>query len=214
MRLILLGPPGAGKGTQAANISERYNIPHISTGDIFRANIKAGTPLGVKAKSYIDAGQLVPDTLVVEIVADRLTEEDAKNGFLLDGFPRTVNQAEELKSFLASKSISLNRVINIAVDPTVLIERAVGRRICKACGATYHVAFNAPKTEGVCDKCGGELYQRSDDVAETVKNRIEVYQNETSPLISFYRNESLIADIDGLQAIDLVSKAIVEALEV
>ncbi|MCK8061533.1 MULTISPECIES: adenylate kinase [unclassified Fusibacter] len=214
MRLILLGPPGAGKGTQAANISAQYNIPHISTGDIFRANIKAGTPLGVKAKSYIDAGELVPDSLVVEIVADRLSEEDAKKGFLLDGFPRTVNQAEELKDFLNSNSISLDRVINIAVDPAVLIERAVGRRICKACGATYHISFNAPITEGVCDKCGGELYQRSDDVAETVKNRIEVYQNETAPLIAFYRNESLISDIDGLQAIDLVSKAIVKALEV
>jgi len=214
MRLILLGPPGAGKGTQASSICQRYTIPHISTGDIFRKNIKEQTPLGIQAKSYIDSGQLVPDSLVVDIVADRLKEEDCTKGFLLDGFPRTVVQAEALKSILAERAIKMNAVVNIVVDPSVLVERAVGRRICRACGATYHIHFNPSSVEGVCDECGGELYQRSDDVAETVQNRIDVYQNETSPLIDYYSQEQLLVEIDGLQTIDTVFGAIVSALEV
>lgn len=214
MRLILLGPPGAGKGTQASAICQRYQVPHISTGDIFRKNIKEGTPLGLQAKSFIDRGELVPDSLVVDIVADRLLEEDATKGFLLDGFPRTVFQAESLKALLTERGIAMDAVVNIVVDPTVLVERAVGRRICRACGATYHIAFNPSKEEGVCDLCSGELYQRSDDVAETVQNRIDVYQNETAPLIDFYANEGLLVAIDGLQPIDSVFAAIVSALEV
>lgn len=214
MRLILLGPPGAGKGTQASAICQKYGIPHISTGDIFRKNIKEGTPLGVKAKSYIDQGELVPDSLVVDIVADRLTEADAQAGFLLDGFPRTVFQAESLKTLLIERGTLMNAVVNIVVDPSVLVERAVGRRICRSCGATYHIAFNPSKVEAVCDVCGGELYQRSDDVAETVQNRIDIYQNETSPLIDFYKNEGILVSIDGLQAIDQVFSDIVAALEV
>jgi len=212
MRLILLGPPGAGKGTQAASIAEKYNIPHISTGDIFRANIKGGTELGKKAKSYIDNGELVPDEIVVAIVEDRLLQDDSKAGFLLDGFPRTVEQAKALDRALERMNCSLDCVLNIQVDPSVLVERAVGRRICKACGATYHIAFNPTKVEGVCDKCDGELYQRSDDNEETVSNRIQVYVDETSPLINYYTKQEIIANVDGQQDIDKVFVDIISAL--
>lgn len=213
MKLILLGPPGAGKGTQAANIVKEFGIPHISTGDIFRKNIKEGTELGVKAKSFIDSGKLVPDSLVCEIVEDRLSEEDCVKGFLLDGFPRTVFQAESLDKFLQGDNKSLDNVVNIKVDPELLVERAVGRRICKSCGATYHVKYNPSKVEGVCDICEGELYQRSDDVAETVENRIKVYLDETSPLIEYYTNEGILIDIDGQQDIDKVYEDISAALK-
>lgn len=204
MRLILLGPPGAGKGTQAANIIKNYNIPHISTGDIFRKNIKEGTELGLKAKAFMDRGELVPDSLVVEIVEDRLKEADCKEGFLLDGFPRTVVQAEALDKVLTAMELSLDTVVNIKVDPNLLVKRAVGRRICRGCGATYHVEFNPSKAEGVCDVCGGELYQRSDDNEETVANRIKVYTDETSPLIDYYTNKKALINIDGEQDIDKV----------
>lgn len=212
MRLVLLGPPGAGKGTQAAGIVEKYNIPHISTGDIFRKNIKEGTELGKKAKGFMDQGLLVPDELVVEIVKDRLTHEDCQDGFLLDGFPRTVSQADSLNSELESMNIKLDKVINIDVSKEELIKRAVGRRICKECGATYHVDFNPPKKSGVCDVCGGTLYQRDDDNEETVTKRIEVYMDQTKPLIDYYKEKGILVDIDGSQAIDKVFSDIVESL--
>lgn len=212
MRLILLGPPGAGKGTQAANIVDKYNIPHISTGDIFRKNIKEGTELGKKAKEYIDGGQLVPDSLTIALVEDRLKQDDAKDGFLLDGFPRNISQAEALDTVLENMDTKLSSVINISVDPSILVERAVGRRICKNCGATYHVAFNPSKVEGVCDKCSGELYQRSDDNEETVSNRINVYSNETAPLIDYYTDKGVIINVDGQKDINLVFEDIASAL--
>lgn len=212
MRLILLGPPGAGKGTQAANIVDKYNIPHISTGDIFRKNIKEGTELGKKAKEYIDGGQLVPDSLTIALVEDRLKQDDAKDGFLLDGFPRNISQAEALDTVLENMDTKLSSVINISVDPSILVERAVGRRICKNCGATYHIAFNPSKVDGVCDKCSGELYQRSDDNEETVSNRINVYSNETAPLIDYYTDKGVIINVDGQKDINLVFEDIASAL--
>ncbi|WFA07636.1 adenylate kinase [Tissierella sp. Yu-01] len=213
MRLVLLGPPGAGKGTQASAIVKKYNIPHISTGDIFRANIKEGTELGKKAKEYMDKGLLVPDELVVSIVKDRLTKDDCTNGFLLDGFPRTVNQAEALDTELSSMGLKLNKVINIDADSKILIERAIGRRICKECGATYHIKFNPPKVEGKCDKENSPLFQRDDDVEETVATRINVYFEQTQPLIDYYQQKGLILNIDGTKPIDDIFNTIVEALE-
>jgi len=213
MRLILLGPPGAGKGTQAEFIIEKYGIPHISTGDIFRKNIKEGTELGKRAKSFMDKGELVPDSLVVELVEDRLNQEDCTAGFLLDGFPRTEFQAQELDKILSALKIELNAAINISVNPSVLVARAIGRRICKKCGATYHIENNKPQVEGVCDKCGGELYQRADDVEETVKNRISVYTNETMPLIKYYGTQNKLIDIEGEQDIKAVFTDIVNALK-
>ncbi len=212
MRLILLGPPGAGKGTQAVNIVEKYNIPHISTGDIFRKNIKEGTDLGKKAKEYMDKGLLVPDDLVVAIVKDRLTEKDCVEGFLLDGFPRTVVQADSLDDELKGLNYELDRVINIEVSKEELIDRAVGRRVCKDCGATYHIKFNSPKIEGKCDVCGGELIQRKDDTVETVTKRIEVYLEQTQPLINYYEKKGILINIDGKQNIDKVFQDIVIAL--
>jgi adenylate kinase len=212
MRLVLLGPPGAGKGTQASAIVKKYNIPHISTGDIFRANIKEGTDLGKKAKEYMDKGLLVPDELVVSIVKDRLTKDDCANGFLLDGFPRTVNQAEALDAELSSMGLKLDKVINIDADSNTLIERAIGRRICKECGATYHIKFNPPKVEGKCDKDDSPLFQRDDDVEETVRTRINVYFEQTQPLIDYYQEKGLILNIDGTKPIDDIFDTIVEAL--
>lgn len=212
MRLILLGPPGAGKGTQAEKIANEYNIPHISTGDIFRANIKNETKLGLKAKQYIDNGELVPDSVVVAIVEDRIKQDDTRNGFLLDGFPRTENQALALDDVLNEMEISLDAVINIKVDSQILVSRITGRRICKDCGATYHIEFNPPAEEGVCDLCGGELYQRSDDNEDTVQNRIDVYNKQTAPLIEYYSKQDLIKTIDGEQAIDKVFTDIVKKL--
>lgn len=213
MKLVILGPPGAGKGTQAEYIVERYNIPHISTGDIFRENIKNNTELGKEAKSYMDKGLLVPDDLVIAIVEDRLNKADAKEGFLLDGFPRTVAQAVSLDSILDKNNDKLTKVINISVDPEILIERAVGRRVCKTCGMTYHVKFNPPKEEGICDKDGTKLIQRDDDTEETVKTRISVYFDQTAPLIDYYRAQNLLVDIDGAKDIDKVFEDIVNGLE-
>ena len=213
MRLILLGPPGVGKGTQASNIVKKYNIPHISTGDIFRANIKEGTELGITAKGYMDKGLLVPDDLVVSIVKDRLSKDDCKHGFLLDGFPRTVEQAETLDKELIEMGIKLDKVVNIDADKDILIERAIGRRICKECGATYHISNNPPKVEGICDLDGGELYQRADDTVETVTTRIQVYLDQTQPLIDYYRKQGLILDVDGTKPIEEVFNMIVSSVE-
>lgn len=213
MRLVLLGPPGVGKGTQASAIVAKYNIPHISTGDIFRANIKEGTELGKEAKEYMDKGLLVPDQLVVSIVKDRLSKADCEHGFLLDGFPRNENQAEVLEEELLKMGIKLNKVVNIEADKDILIQRAVGRRICKECGTSYHILFNPPKVSGICDLDGADLYQRDDDNEETVATRIEVYLNQTQPLIDFYEKRGLIVNIDGTKPIDETFNAIVEALE-
>jgi adenylate kinase len=191
---------------------ETFNIPHISTGDIFRKNIKEGTELGKKAKEFMDRGELVPDALVVAIVEDRLKASDCKNGFLLDGFPRTVVQAEALDKVLDVMNFKLDYVVNVVVDPKILVERAVGRRICRNCGSTYHVTYNPPIVEGVCDKCSGELYQRSDDNASTVTNRIKVYMDETSPLIEYYRLKNILVNVDGQQDIDKVFADILTAL--
>lgn len=212
MRTILLGPPGAGKGTQAEVIVKEFQIPHISTGDIFRENIKNGTELGKKAQEYMDKGLLVPDELVVAIVEDRLKKEDCKNGFLLDGFPRTLPQAEALDNVLKDMNVTLNKVINIEVAKEKLIQRAVGRRICRQCATAYHVDFNPPEKEGICDKCGGELYQRADDTEETISKRIEVYLKDTKPLIKYYQDQDILVTIDGEKDIKEVSKAVVQTL--
>lgn len=212
MRAILLGPPGAGKGTQADTIVKEFSIPHISTGDIFRKNIKEGTVLGKKAKEYMDQGLLVPDELTVELVKDRLLDEDCKNGFLLDGFPRTIFQADALEEALKDMDQSLDYVVNIEVRKELLIERAVGRRVCKDCGQTYHMTFNRPAVEGVCDNCKGELLQRKDDTEETVSKRINVYQEQTEPLIEYYTNKGIIVNIDGEKPIAEVGKNIVAKL--
>lgn len=197
MRLVILGPPGAGKGTQAASIVEEFDVKHISTGDIFRENIKNETELGTKAKSYMDQGLLVPDELVNEIVVDRIAKDDVKNGFLLDGFPRTVNQAVALDAALENMGTKLDRVINIIVDSELLIERACGRRVCPECGATYHISNNPPASPGICDEDGATLIQRKDDVEETVKTRIQVYEDQTSLLVDYYKAQGLLLDIDG-----------------
>ena len=208
-----MGPPGAGKGTQAADLIERYQIPHISTGDMFRAAIKAGTALGLKAKEYMDAGSLVPDEVTIGIVAERLAEPDCSKGFLLDGFPRTVAQADALDKILTDLQMTLDGVLNIEVDEEKLLERLTGRRICRKCGATYHMVFNPPAVDSICDKCGGELYQRSDDTLETAKNRLQVYNDQTQPLIDYYRVKGLLREINGDQEIAQVLQDIVEALE-
>lgn len=197
MNIVLMGLPGAGKGTQAEKIVEKYGIPHISTGDMFRAAMKEETELGLKAKSFMDKGELVPDEVTIGIVRERLSKEDCHKGFLLDGFPRTVAQADALESILADLGKKIDYVINIQVDKEVLMERLTGRRICKNCGATYHLVFNPPSEEGVCDRCGGELYQREDDNAETVQNRLDVNIKQTQPLLDFYQDKGYLVNIDG-----------------
>jgi adenylate kinase len=216
MRIVLLGPPGAGKGTQAKLICETYNIPHISTGDLFRENMSKDTPLGKKAKDYMAKGLLVPDELVVDMVADRLTQADvaaAGRGFLLDGFPRTVVQAEALEKISAKNDLELDYAVNLEVPLDVLVERISGRRICPICAATYHVKYNQPKVEGVCDLDGASLYQRDDDKVETVQKRIKVYQEQTEPLIAFYKEKKKIIDINGLQNMDDVFDDIKRVLD-
>ncbi|RAS85654.1 adenylate kinase [Priestia endophytica] len=204
MNLVLMGLPGAGKGTQAEQMVEYYNIPHISTGDMFRAAIKEGTDLGVKAKQFMDKGELVPDEVTIGIVRERLAKDDCKEGFLLDGFPRTVAQAEALENILEELKRPLDYVINIDVDQAILMERLTGRRICKNCGATYHLVFNPPSQEGTCDKCGGELYQREDDNPETVSNRLAVNVKQSQPLLDFYNQKGYLRNIKGDQDITKV----------
>ncbi|NLY74231.1 MAG: adenylate kinase [Firmicutes bacterium] len=213
MNLILLGPPGAGKGTQAELIIERYNIPHISTGDIFRAAVKEGAPLGLKAKEYLDSGQLVPDEIVNGIVKERLQQADCGNGFLLDGFPRTIPQADALERCLAELNRKITAVINIEVDFEVLMTRLTGRRVCRNCGALYHIQNKVEKVPGVCDHCGGEIYQREDDFPETVEKRLQVYRNQTEPLIKYYQNKDLLFSFNGEEPILVVFQKICEVLE-
>lgn len=213
MNIILMGLPGAGKGTQADQIVEKYNIPHISTGDMFRAAIQEGTELGIKAKAYMDQGALVPDEVTVGIVRERLSKPDCDKGFLLDGFPRTVPQAEALDELLSDMDRKIEHVLNIEVEHDELVKRLTGRRICKVCGTSYHLQFNPPKVEGKCDKDGGELYQREDDNPETVKNRLEVNMTQTAPLLAFYETKGVLENIDGQQDIDDVFKVLDEILQ-
>ena len=214
MYILLMGPPGAGKGTQAAKLVEEFAIPHISTGDMFRLAVKEGTALGKQAKECMDTGKLVPDSVTIGIVKERLAKADCKVGFILDGFPRTLDQAEALGKILAALNITLTRVINIDVPHAELVTRITGRRICKACGRAFHVEFN-PSTKGeICDVCGGELYQRADDSEATVVNRLKVYDSQTQPLIAYYEQQNLYTEIDGRQHIDQVYKAVVKSLKV
>ena len=208
MNILFMGPPGAGKGTQAERIVNEFGTPHISTGDAFRAAMKQGTPLGLKAKEYVDQGLLVPDDVTIGIVKERLQQEDCQSGFLLDGFPRTISQAEALDEILKSMGKQLEHVINLEVDRGLLLARLTGRRICKSCGSTYHLVFNPPKEQAVCDKCSGELYQRSDDTEEKVGTRLDEYTNKTAPLLEYYRNKGLLRQVDGEQEIDQVTSVI------
>ena len=212
MKIIMLGAPGAGKGTQAKRIAEKYSIPHISTGDIFRANIKNNTELGQKAKTYMDKGELVPDELVVDLIMDRFKQPDAANGYVLDGFPRTIPQAEALDKALSANGEKVDYAINVEVPDENIINRMGGRRACVGCGATYHVQFNAPKVEGICDTCGEKLILRDDDKPETVKNRLSVYHDQTQPLIEYYNKKNVLREVDGTQAMDDVFNAIVKIL--
>ena len=214
MKIIMLGAPGAGKGTQAKKIAEKYSIPHISTGDIFRANIKEGTELGKKAKEYMDKGALVPDELVCDLVVDRISQEDAKNGYVLDGFPRTIPQAEALDAALTKIGEKIDYAIDVDVPDDNIINRMSGRRACVACGGTYHIEFNPTKAEGVCDACGGQLILRDDDQPETVKNRLKVYHEQTQPLIEYYTKKDILKSVDGTQDMSKVFDSIVGILEV
>ena len=212
MKIIMLGAPGAGKGTQAKKIAAKYNIPHISTGDIFRANIKNGTELGKKAKTYMDQGLLVPDELVVDLVVDRVGQEDAKNGYVLDGFPRTIPQAEALDKALAGLGEKVDYAIDVEVPDENIVRRMGGRRACVKCGATYHVEFAAPKTEGVCDTCGDKLVLRDDDKPETVQKRLNVYHEQTQPLIDYYTTQGVLKTVDGTRDLNEVFQEIVDIL--
>lgn len=212
MKIVLLGPPGAGKGTQAKSISNRYSIPHISTGDIFRKNISENTPLGAEAKNYMDNGQLVPDEVTINMVKDRLQDDDCKNGYLLDGFPRTVHQAEALQEFLQGRNEKLDTALCIEVPMQFILERMTGRRVCPSCGASYHVKFNPPTIANKCDVCGSDVIQRKDDTEETVQERLDVYQRQTQPLIDFYNNKNQLSVVDGTKAINEVFESICKVL--
>ena len=212
MRIIMLGAPGAGKGTQAKKIAEKYGIPHISTGDIFRANIKNGTELGKKAKTYMDQGLLVPDELTCDLVVDRIQQDDAKNGYVLDGFPRTIPQAKVLDDALTKLGEKIDYAINVDVPDENIVRRMSGRRACLKCGATYHVEHIPPKKENVCDTCGSDLVLRDDDKPETVLNRLKVYHDQTQPLIDYYKNEGILAEVDGTKDMEEVFQDIVNIL--
>jgi len=212
MRLVLVGPPGAGKGTQAEFIADRFSIPKISTGDIFRANVSGGTELGKLAKQYMDAGDLVPDEVTIAMVRDRLGEPDAAAGFLLDGFPRNVAQAYELDSILGDLGTSLDVVLELEVDNEEVVKRLSGRRTCRKCGHIWHVEYDPTKVEGVCDKCGGELFQRDDDKAETVRHRLDVYAEQTSPLVEFYSGRGQLVVVDALGPVEDVTERAIMAL--
>ena len=212
MNILFMGPPGAGKGTQAERIVDEFGIPHISTGDAFRLAMKQETPLGLKAKEYVDQGLLVPDEITNGIVKERLALDDCNKGFLLDGFPRTLQQAEALDAMLVELNRGIDHVINLKVDRGLLLARLTGRRICKACGSTYHVMFNPPKQDGVCDKCDGELYQRSDDTEEKVGTRLDEYISKTAPLLNYYSGKGLLREVDGEKEIDTVTSEIVSCL--
>lgn len=205
MRLVLVGPPGAGKGTQAQFIASHLSIPKISTGDIFRANVSGGTELGKLAKTYMDRGDLVPDEVTIAMVRGRLAEDDAQDGFLLDGFPRNVAQAEVLKKMLADLGSGLDLVLELVVDDDEVVRRLAGRRTCRSCGKVWHVDFDPPKQDGVCDACGGELFQRDDDREETIRHRLEVYQEQTSPLINFYADEGILRGVDATGPVEEVT---------
>lgn len=211
-RVVLLGPPGAGKGTQAKLLQEKFAACQISTGDILRKAVTEKTPLGQEAAQYIDRGALVPDDVIVKLVAERLKEKDCEKGFILDGFPRTIPQAESLDTILKEMGLSLNRVLSVQVPRAVIIERLAGRRNCKNCGALSHMVFNPPIKAGVCDRCGGELYQRQDDEEETVANRLKVYEKQTAPLVHYYRERNLLREIDGVGAVDEIRGRVLSAL--
>ena len=209
MRLILVGPPGAGKGTQAVHLASHFSIPHISTGDIFRLNIKGETKLGLHAKSFMDAGNLVPDSVTNEMVADRLTHADAKGGFLLDGYPRNIDQADFLKNVLEKANTPLDAVLEFKLENEEIIKRLSGRRVCRGCGATSHVIFDAPKVAGICDACGGELYQRSDDAESVIANRLSVYAEQTEPIVNYYKSAGLLKTISAVGEVsDIAARAI------
>lgn len=212
MKIIMLGAPGAGKGTQAKKIAAKYGIPHVSTGDIFRSNIKEGTELGRKAKSYMDAGNLVPDEITIGMLLERIHQADCENGYVLDGFPRTIPQAQSLTEALKERGEAIDFAVNVDVPDENIINRMSGRRACLSCGATYHIVYNAPKKEGICDACGQELVLRDDDRPETVKNRLDVYHRQTQPLIDYYKAEGVLAQVDGTQDMEAVFQDIVKVL--
>lgn len=213
MKIVMLGAPGAGKGTQAIKIADKYGIPHISTGDIFRANIKGGTELGMKAKAYMDKGQLVPDEVTIGMLLDRIAEDDCKDGYVLDGFPRTIPQAESLTKALADKGDKIDFALDINVPDEAILTRMSGRRACPKCGATYHIVYAAPQKENICDKCGSELIIRSDDKPETVQDRLNVYHKQTEPLISYYKSEGVFCEVDGTKELQEVFNDVVKVLE-
>jgi adenylate kinase len=208
VNIIFMGPPGAGKGTQAEQIVNEFSIPHISTGDAFRLAMRLGTPLGIEAKKFVDQGLLVPDEITIGIVRERIQDEDCQNGFLLDGFPRTISQAQALDEIVGTMDKKIDHVINLSVDRNLLLARLTGRRICRSCGATYHVIFNPPKQELICDKCAGELYQRSDDTEEKVGTRLDEYLSKTAPLLEYYDNQKILRQVNGEQEINAVTAEI------
>jgi adenylate kinase len=213
MKIVMLGAPGAGKGTQAIKIADKYGIPHISTGDIFRANIKGGTELGMKAKSYMDKGELVPDEVTIGMLLNRISESDCEQGYVLDGFPRTIPQAESLTKALSDKGDKIDFALDINVPDENIVKRMSGRRACPKCGATYHIVYAAPKAENICDKCGSELIIRSDDKPETVQDRLNVYHKQTEPLIAYYKNEGVLKEVDGTQDLEKVFEDVVNILK-